>query len=228
MALPRILTEGNEEEAARLLAAYYRRTADGLPAYTGSYFNSWAGGGDSATNANVITADDLVAVSFLAVDIPGEAAMGILDTHKEQISSLLAKIPADRDLAEIPSGEFADTFGPDSPATQLWHLLRGRDTGRWGVGETKTSKIMARKRPRLVPIYDSVVGPLMGLNGNSTGQWSTWHNAFIENPGLLHHLATIRQISGIEDPISDIRVMDIVLWMYGRQPSSFSKAPQES
>lgn len=217
MALPAILTEGNEEEAARLLAAYYRRTADGLPAYTGSYFNSWAGGGDSAAGANVITADDLVAVSFLAVDIPGEAAMGILDTHKEQISGFLAKIPADRDLAEIPSGEFADTFGPASPATQPWHVLRGRDTGRWGVGETKTSKIMARKRPRLVPIYDSVVGPLMGLNGNSIGQWSTWHNAFVENPGLPRRLATIRQISGVEDPISDLRVMDIVLWMYGKQ-----------
>ncbi|MDQ0733104.1 DUF6308 family protein [Arthrobacter sp. B1I2] len=217
MTLPSILTEGNEEEAARLLSAYYRRTADGLPAYTGSYFNSWAGGGNSATSANVITADDLIAVSFLAVDISGEAAIGILDTHREKISRLLAKIPADRDLAEIRPGEFADTFGPDSPATQLWHVLRGRDTGRWGVGETKTSKIMARKRPRLVPIYDSVVGPLMGLNENSIGQWSTWHSAFLEDPGLARRLATIRQISGVEDPISDIRVMDIVLWMHGKQ-----------
>ncbi len=221
MTLPTILTEGNEEEAARLLAAYYRRTADGRPAYTGSYFNSWAGGGDSGENRDSITADDLVAVSFLAVDIPGEAALGILDTHRVKISGLLAKIPADRDLAEIPSGEFADTFGPDSPATQLWHLLRGRDTGRWGVGETKTSKIMARKRPRLVPIYDSVVGPLMGLNGNSIGQWSIWHNAFMEDPGLSPRLRQIRDKSGIEEPISDLRVMDIVLWMAGKQrPSS--------
>lgn len=31
MALPTILTEGNEEKAARFLAAYYRRTADGYP-----------------------------------------------------------------------------------------------------------------------------------------------------------------------------------------------------
>lgn len=227
MTLPRILTEGNEEEAARLLAAYYRRTADGRRAYTGSYFNSWAGGGDSGENRDSITADDLVAVSFLAVDTPGEAAVGILDTHRVQISGLLAKIPADRDLAEIPSGEFADTFGPDSPATQLWHLLRGRDTGRWGVGETKTSKIMARKRPRLVPIYDSVVGPLMSLIGNSIGQWSTWHNAFIADPGLSPRMREIRDKSEIEEPISDLRVMDIVLWMYGKQFPMSSARSQE-
>lgn len=221
MALPTILAEGNEEEAARLLAAYYRRTADGLRAYTGSYFNSWAGGGDSGARANLITADDLVAVSFLAVDISGEAAIGILDTHQEQISGLLAKIPTDRDLGGLVPGEFADTFGPNSPATQLWHVLRGRDTGRWGVGETKASKIMARKRPRLIPIYDSVVGPIMGLNGHSIGQWSTWHNAFMEDPGLSPRLREIRDKSGIEEPISDLRVMDIVLWMDGKQrPSS--------
>ena len=69
MTLPTILTEGNEEEAARLLAAYYRRLPDGLPAYTGIYFNSWAGGGDSSENRDTITADDLIAVSFLAVDV---------------------------------------------------------------------------------------------------------------------------------------------------------------
>lgn len=217
MALPTILAEGNEEEAARLLAAYYRLLPDGLPAYTGSYFNSWAGGGDAGDNADTITADDLIAVSFLSVDIPGEAAIGFLDTFKDKISCLLDKIPADRDLADVASTEFSGTFGERSAATELWHVLRGRDTGRWGVGETRASKIMARKRPRLIPIYDSVVGPLMGLQGNSKGQWAAWHAAFTKDPGLSKRLAHIREVSRIEDPISDIRVMDIVLWMHGKR-----------
>jgi hypothetical protein len=34
MTLPDILREGNEEVAARLLTAYYRRLTDGLPAYS--------------------------------------------------------------------------------------------------------------------------------------------------------------------------------------------------
>ena len=76
---------------------------------------------------------------------------------------------------------------------------------------------MARKRPKLIPIYDSVVGPLMGLNRNSLDQWSTWHTALTDGTGLPQRLQEIRRVSGISDPISDLRVMDIVLWMHGKQ-----------
>jgi hypothetical protein len=216
VALPTILTEGNEEDAARLLATYYRRLGDGLPAYAGSYFNSWAGGGDSRDYAGTITADDLIAVSFLSVDVPGEAAFGILDTHNEKISGLLGKIPVDRDLADVSPAEFPEMYGENSAAVKLWRVIRGSDTGRWGIGPTKASKIMARKRPRLIPIYDSVVAPLMGLK-DSDNQWAAWHGAFLEDPGLSERLGRIRVMSGIQDPIPDIRVMDIVLWMHGKQ-----------
>jgi hypothetical protein len=216
MALPTILTEGIEQEAARLLADYYRRTADGLPAYTGSYFNSWAGGGDSGENRNTITADDLIAFSFLSVKIPGEASYGFLHTHKDKISGLLREIPSDRNLADVSSAEFPRVLGENSAAMQLWDVLRGRDTGRWGIGRTKASKIMARKRPHLIPIYDSVVAPLMGLK-KSDNQWITWHGAIMEDPGLSPRLRQIRDKSGIEEPISDLRTMDIVLWTYGKQ-----------
>lgn len=226
MTLPTILTEGNEEEAARLVAAYYRRLPEGLPAYTGSYFNSWAGGGDSGENRDTITADDLIAVSFLSVRIPGEAAIGFLDTHKDKISSLLKEIPSDHNFAHVSPANFPQVLGEDSAALELWHVLRGCDTGRWGVGRTKASKIMARKRPHLIPIYDSVVAPLMGLK-KSDNQWLTWHGAFTEDPGLQQRLRKIREISGVEELISDLRVMDIVLWMYGKQSPMSSASSQE-
>lgn len=226
MTLPTILTEGNEEEAARLLAAYYRRLPDGLPAYTGSYFNSWAGGGDSGENRDTITADDLIAVSFLSVRIPGEAAIGFLDTHKDKISGLLKEIPSDRKLADLSSSEFSQFLGQDSAAQELWHVLRGRDTGRWGVGRTKASKMMARKRPHLIPIYDSVVAPLMGLK-KSDNQWLTWYGAFTEDPGLQQRLRKIKKASEVEELISDLRVMDILLWMYGKQFPMASASSQE-
>lgn len=216
MTLPEILTEVNEEKAASLLAAYYRTLTNGRLAYTGSYFNSWAGGGDTNDNADTITANDLIAVSFLSVKIPGEAAIGILDTHNEKISGLLGRIPADRDLADVSPDEFAEMYGKNSAAVKLWRLLRGSDTGRWGVGPTKASKIMARKRPRLIPIYDSVVAPLMGLK-DSDNQWKAWHAAFLEDPGLSERLRRMKAMSGIEESISNLRVMDIVLWMHGKQ-----------
>ena len=85
---------------------------------------------------------------------------------------------------------------------------------------------MARKRPHLIPIYDSVVAPLMGLK-ESDDQWTTWHGAFIENAGLPQRLQQIREISGVEELVSDFRVMDIVLWMYGKQSPMSSASSQE-
>lgn len=217
MTIPDILDDGNIDEAAKLLGAYYRRTSADLPAYTGSVFNSWAGGGDAPGVVNCVTADDLIAVSFLALDVPGEAAFGILKTHAALISDLLAQIPADLDMADMQANDFDKLLGEDSAALQLWHVLRGRDTGRWGMGETRTSKLLARKRPRLIPIYDSIVGPLMELETGSLGQWKRWHTALTDGTGLPQRLQEIRRVSGISDPISDIRVLDILLWMYGKQ-----------
>lgn len=217
MTVPDILDNGHVDEAAKLLSDYYHLTTAGLPAYTGSLFNSWAGGGDAPGVVNRVTADDLIAVSFLALDVPGEAAFGILETHAPLISDLLAQIPADLDMAEMHANDFDKLLGDDSPALQLWHVLRGRDTGRWGMGETRTSKLIARKRPKLIPIYDSIVGPLMELETGSLDQWKRWHTALTDDTGLPQGLQEIRRVSGISDPISDLRVMDIVLWMHGKQ-----------
>ena len=48
------------------------------------------------------------------------------------------------------------------------------------------------------------------------GQWKGWHTALTDGTGLPQRLQEIRRVSRIEDAISDLRVMDIVLWMYGR------------
>jgi hypothetical protein len=216
MALPAILDDDHLDTAAQLLRTYYRRTTAGLPVYTGSMYSSWGGGGDAPSVVNRVTSDDLIAVSFLSVDVPGEAAFGILETHAALISDLLAQIPADLCMADVQTDEFDKVLGEASPALQLWHVLRGRDTGRWGMGETRTSKLMARKRPLLVPIYDSVVGHLMSPGLGSVGQWKGWHTALTDGTGLPQRLQEVRRVSRIEDAISDLRVMDIVLWMYGR------------
>jgi hypothetical protein len=215
MAIPDILDEDHIDTAAKLLGTYYRRTTAGVPAYTGSMYNCWGGGGDTSRDANRVTSDDLIAVSFLSGDIPGEAAFGILETQAALISDLLAQIPADLDMADVQADEFDKVLGEASPALQLWHVLRGRGTGRWGMGETRTSKLMARKRPRLVPVYDSVVGRLMSLDLGSAGQWKRWHTALTDGTGLPQRLQEVRRIARITDPIADLRVMDIVLWMYG-------------
>jgi hypothetical protein len=62
-----------------------------------------------------------------------------------------------------------DLIGPGSPADQLWELLRsldeGEDTGRQGV---TAGKLLARKRPHLIPVYGSQVKAQARLEGDAS------------------------------------------------------------
>ncbi|WP_298254693.1 DUF6308 family protein [uncultured Arthrobacter sp.] len=210
MTYHEILDANHVAEAAALVRRYYTPLAGHTIPRTGTRFDGWAGGGDHPDVADRITADDLVAVSFLSVDIKGRAAIGLLETYAEEITGLLEQLPVDVDLWTTDIDEFE---APGSPANELWDLIRGKKYGKWGIGPTRASKIMARKRPRLIPIYDSVVRPLMGLT-NSAAQWTTWHAA-LKDTGLPERLEAIRQAAEAPEHISTLRVMDIVLWMHG-------------
>lgn len=212
MELHEILTEDKFDDAVKLARAYYEETfAGGLPR-TGSRFDDWAGGG-APDVVNRIVADDLLAVSFLAVRVKPRAIIGLLETYVPDITQLLAKIPADLDLADA---DLTKDLGTESPAQELWDILRGKNTGKWGIGPTTASKILARKRPRLIPVYDSVVDAVVGLDG-SLGQWNIWHAALSGESLLPQHLEAIRRAAGLSPVLSPLRVMDVVLWMHGKQ-----------
>lgn len=217
MTYPEVLDAHHVAEAAELVRRYYEPIGDNTTPRTGTRFDGWAGGGDRPDNADRITADDLVAVSFLSVDIKGRAAIGLLDKHADEISDLLRQIPVDLDLWDADIDRLDD---PSKPEYQLWNLIRGHKYGKWGIGPTRASKIIARKRPRLIPIYDSVVHPLMGLK-DSAGYWAAWQIALTDGSGLPERLEAIRREANASDTIealqhiSALRVMDIVLWMHG-------------
>lgn len=216
MKLPDILTQDRMRDAARLVNEYYTKLYRNELPQTGSRFDDWAGGGDREAVAHSITADDLLAVSFLSVEIPPPAAIGIIETRAGEVTSLLEQIPTNLDLASATTEDFEALLGSDSPANSLWRLLRGSDSYRWGIGPTTASKIMARKRPRLIPIFDSVVGPLMGHH-SPKGQWKTWHTVLSNGAKLPEHLRAVKEASGIRRDISDLRTMDVVLWMHGKE-----------
>ncbi len=211
MNYPPILDADHVAEAAELVRRYYRPIGSNTSPRTGTRFDDWAGGGDHPDVANRITADDLVAVSFLSVDVKGRAAIGLLEKHPGEISDLLRQIPVAVDLW---NADVERLNRPGEAEYELWNLLRGHEYGKWGIGPTRASKIMARKRPRLIPIYDSVVRPLMGLE-NSGGSWTAWHAALTNGTGLPERLESIRKAAGAPEYISTLRVMDIVLWMHG-------------
>lgn len=60
----------------------------------------------------------------------------------------LERIPVYRELHEATDAQ----IGAKSAANDLWRAVR-----KAGVGPVTTSKLLARKRPKLLPVIDSVV-----------------------------------------------------------------------
>lgn len=180
MKLPHILADHGPEttaRAAQLLRNYYTEILPTGRVRTGARFDHWSAGGDSPGVMNQLTADDMLAASFLSVDFSRRASIGLLESRRTDIAALLSRIPADVDLADMGKDEFNAVLGEGSPAWKLWDLLRGKKEGKpdeeWGIGPTKASKLMARKRPRLVPIWDSVVSKATHVESSLT-QWADW------------------------------------------------------
>lgn len=184
-----------------------------LPAYSGARFDTFD---RRCGEADVITASDLLSLSLLSVDVSGQAIVGITDVHAEQISNLLAQIPVDTSLHELDAAEFTRLLGPGSPAQQLWEVLKAspRDR-RWGMGPTRVSKLMARKRPRLIPIWDTFIETALRLT-NSADHWIVMHK-LLQEGDLVEHLQHLRDEAGLDPAvISELRVFDVVVWMQQR------------
>jgi hypothetical protein len=213
--LHEILDQEHITDAADLVRRYYSPLERTGRPRTGAYFEDWGGGGDRSQVANQLTGEDFVAVSMLAVNVPAEAAVG-LRARAEDVQGVLKQIPTHLDLSTLDQAGYDEHLGPGSAGTQLWDLLRGNDGYRWDIGHTIASKIMARKRPKLFPIFDSYVGPMMG-HANANGQWETWWQAFqADGNSLGPRLDRILELSGVPQTPSRLRVMDVVLWLHAK------------
>jgi hypothetical protein len=213
--LPDILSDQNVKAAAKLLHRYYREHDKKGRLSTGSYFDGWAGRGDTA-NRDVITDSDAVAVAMLSVTVPAKAMVGLSEPETAaRITELLEQIPTDVALSSLSSEKAAALLTGQGPAALLWKELRRTKDNRWGIGATTASKIMARKRPHLIPIWDEVIGQVIGVD-SSKGQWMNWHRLLTDGSGLPERLAEIHRLSEVELPLSELRIMDVVLWRYGK------------
>lgn len=170
----------------------------------------------TGTDPHVITAEDLLSVSFLSVSIPPRAAWAILTTQRAAITEKLEQIPEEVSI-EHTNCTLA-MFEADSPLQELWDLLRRDENGKlWGMGATKVSKVLARKRPHLVPIQDRVV--VAELDATDAGYWTMWWKAMHlrENGKSLvadfaHELRDRVPEAG---KLSLLRTLDIAIWMHG-------------
>jgi hypothetical protein len=209
MTLPDAMTPGSPV-APELLTRYFtaRWQPNGQPAYTGAMFERLGGGGDRTEVADRFTAEDIVAVSMLSVDVPARASLMILGADAAVLSRLLAAIPADLDMVDADGSH----IGSSSPADELWHHLVAYDD----VGWVTAGKLIARKRPRLVPVYDSVVKTVLGYTGGSF--WLDLREQLRAQDRRLHDwLCQARGLAGLSEEISALRVFDVLAWMTGKE-----------
>ncbi|MGP7997714.1 MAG: DUF6308 family protein [Streptosporangiaceae bacterium] len=103
---------------------------------------------------DLLTADDLLAVSLLDIAWRPEVVRLLLGREGAQFSRMLAGISTDLDLWQATD---ADLAGVDV----LWDALLDIP----GVGTATAAKVLARKRPRLCPVTDKVVIRAAGLPG---------------------------------------------------------------
>ena len=199
------------ERAVDLLRAYF---ATGT--FTGGRFERFDGGGDRAEVANVITAEDIVAVSLLGVRIPGEPALAMVEKLQSEISALLTEIPLGVDLWDAAE----DAVNADSEANKLWTLLEALP----GTGWVTAGKLLARKRPQLLPVYDRVVHKALERPNPDAFFWTELRRVLLDNPDVLTRLREIRDELSLFD-ISLLRILDVAIWMgaYG-QPLPVSDA----
>ncbi|WP_460968424.1 DUF6308 family protein [Pedococcus soli] len=204
--LPPSLQHETNDFALSQLRGYYKPAFDASDYFTGAAFDSWDSTGAKFDDVNRFTADDLVAVTFLSVGVGPRAAHRLLTSRADRFNELLEAVGPDRDFVDIAPTDIT----PDFPAWQLETALRELPD----VGRTIASKLMARKRPRLVPIYDKVLRQVMGLEKS---HWAPLNTALRADGQALHHrLLALRDEAGLPETVSPLRVLDVIAWRDGK------------
>ncbi|AFS13647.1 MULTISPECIES: DUF6308 family protein [Mycobacterium avium complex (MAC)] len=182
-------------------------------AYTGAAFDTYG-----CNDPFAITPDDLIAVTMLSIPVNENSRSGIrpsaildLQARTDEVVSLLNGLPADRSLHTLTQNDFDGWLGSDSPGNALYELMRKHVS----LPRVATHKLLARKRPLLFPIRDTVVERALGLIRRKDGWWRPWWAALSTDEALVLRLREIRERA--EAPhLSLLRVADIVIWLQNR------------
>lgn len=200
----------DEDKGLEYLKKYYLSDAE---YFTGSQFERI---GAEAGDEHVFTPADLCSVATLGVNVSARAGIVILGTEVSMFNGLLGKIPVDLKIGSLSELEFERILGRESKAQKLWSHLRrnGGNESRWGIGPTLASKLMARKRPHLIPNEDSVVNRVINLGRGDS--WRLWWEAFQAEGDYLESRADNLPTEIGRPDLSALRVCDVMLWMWGK------------
>lgn len=201
--MPWVIAQRDEVTARRLLRQYLAVNDLGTPEFAGSWFDV-LGRLDGDDDADRITSDDIVAAHLVGAVVPPHTALALLTSHADVATDLLRRIPADLDLLDAE----ADVFAADSTVSRLRESLQR--TGD-GLSVTSVSKLLARKRPGLVPMWDPTIFQATGADAVTYPEWV--RRAVREEDGALWTWLQ-EQVKAVPEAshLTPLRTLDILLW----------------
>ena len=188
---------GDQGQATRWLAEYFSPQADG--GYTGRWFEYFSARSDPWH----LDANDVAAATALSVPLDGRALQSLFERAAE-FDAHLAEAPGPH--ATIWDVHEAD-LGDDAPLSQAYEVLRSVP----GMGYVTASKMLACKRPHLVPIRDTVVESVLGADRE---WWAPWRRVMLDKE--LRDLVERLTPSEVPPHTSILRRIDVILWRAGK------------
>lgn len=192
---------------------------------------------DTGSGPDELNDGDLLAPALLNVTPKLHAVLN-LQALRPDLEAVLAAIPPRLTLQDaVASGSHAE------PLRRIGRLLDGPAPLR-GVGGTILMKIMHRKRPLFLPLYDSRVyacycgsGAQYPIKESSQRTWAEFLQLFgaAVARDLDEQPDTWKTLMGcVPDDVSVLRVLDVVAWNLGGgvgphspEPADMSDGPEQ-
>jgi hypothetical protein len=186
--------------------------ATGRARYSGACFERVGGGGDRPEVACEFTAEDLLAVTMLSVRIEGYHALEVLCYQASELNGLLTQIPPGVALQD-PRAE--DLIAEGGPAWKLWNMICDIEPRPEGhrIGPVAAGKLLARKRPELIPVYDSRIKKVLNRPRVDNRWWRDLRDQLVNDQALVRELGSVRASAGA-DHMSLLRIFDVMCWMF--------------
>lgn len=193
------IDEALAEPAGELVNAYFDRAGP----FAADTFETLG-----ANPSTEISADDLLALTLLDVQLKPPALRRLLGEGSEEAHRRLLEMPSDVDLWDA-SDEILRS------AAEFWDFLCTLP----GVDWVTAGKLGARKRPRLIPVLDSVTLPMLGAPAGDL--WTALREA-LTGPNRRERIDALRP-TGVSPNVSVIRLLDVTLWMRGSESRNARK-----
>lgn len=130
-----------------------------------------------------------------------------------ELSALLRDVSSDTTLWDVDRGCLELTN-----ADLLWRAVDALE----GVGPTRTSKLLARKRPLLIPITDRIIVSAIGGGDN---WWRTLRYCFMQESFRSAVKRLRPQAAG---DVSLLRIFDVAIWMLCSKSRAARKARENA